>query len=180
MPTRPSFLSRAAAACAVLLLLASGCAAPRDQFAPACPRLAFLTPTADLALFRPGSDTHDLTALMLAGRMQDIKGECHPGKETNTVEATVTVSAELTRGPAMNGNAAEVPLYVAVIEGDRILDKHVYPLVAAFPSNVDRVGVTTPKVLMVLPVTPTKSAAAYQILAGFQLTPDELANTHRE
>jgi hypothetical protein len=177
MPTRPSLCLRAAAF-AALLPLVSACAPPRDQFAPACPRLAFLTLTSDLALFRPGSDTHDLTALMLSGRMQDIKGECHPGKNQHTVEATLTVTAEVTRGPAMPTNTAEVPIFVAVTAGERILDKHVYPLIAVFPSNVDRITVTTPQVLMELPVTPTKSAAAYAILAGFQLTPEELATVH--
>jgi hypothetical protein len=173
MPTPTSLLLRAAAF-AALLPLVSACAPERDQFAPACPRVAFLTPTADLAVFRPGSDGRDLTALVLGGRMQAIQGECKPG-DKGTVQATVVVGAELTRGPAMQGNQAKVPVYVAVTEGDRILDKHIYTLVASFPSNVDRVNVTTPEVFMVLPVTPTKSAAAYSILAGFQLTEGELA-----
>jgi hypothetical protein len=176
MPTRPSCFLRAATF-AALLPLVSACAPERDQFAPACPRLAFLTPTADLAVYRPGSDGHDLTALMLAGRMQTINGQCRPGKAKNTVEATLTVGAELTRGPAMPSNKVVVPLYVAVTEGERILDKHVYDLTATFPSNVDRISVSTPEVFMVLPVSQTKSAAAYAVLAGFQLTPDELATS---
>jgi hypothetical protein len=179
MPTRPSCFLRAAAF-AALLPLVSACAPERDQFPPACPGLAFLTPTADLAVFRPGSDTRDLTAMMLAGRMLAIKGECHPGKTKNTVEATLTVGVELTRGPAMPSNRVNVPVYVAVTEGDHILDKHIYTLDATFPSNVDRVVVTTPEVFMVLPVTTAKSAAAYSVLAGFQLTPEELAASHRQ
>jgi hypothetical protein len=87
------------------------------------------------------------------------------------------VGAELSRGPAMTANQVTVPVYVAVTEGDRILDKHVYTLSAKFPSNVDRVTVSTPEVFMVLPVSQTKSAAAYSILAGFQLTADELAGS---
>ncbi|HEY3846521.1 MAG TPA: hypothetical protein VGL95_05355 [Acetobacteraceae bacterium] len=176
MSTLPSFLLRAAAF-AALLALVSACAPERDQFPPACPGVAFLTPTADLAVFRPGSDGRDLTALMVAGRMQGIQGKCEPGDDKNTVQATVMVGAELTRGPAMPGNSVNVPVYVAVTEGDRILDKHVYTLNATFPSNVDRITVSTPEVFMVLPVSVTKSAAAYSILAGFQLTPDELATS---
>ena len=172
MPTRLSCLSHVAAF-AALLPLVSACAPERDQFPPACPRLAFVTPTADVAVFRPGSDEHDLTALMLAGRMMSINGSCRQGKDKNTVEATLTVGAELTRGPAMRGNQALVPLYVAVTEGDHILDKHIYNLSATFPSNVDRIPLTTPEVFMVLPVTPAKSAAAYSILAGFQLSADQ-------
>ncbi|HVC59127.1 MAG TPA: hypothetical protein VND19_02035 [Acetobacteraceae bacterium] len=174
MPTPSSFLRRAAAFAALLPLL-SACAPDRDQFPPACPRVAFVTPTADLAVFRPGSGGRDLTALILAGRMQAIQGKCKPGETAGTVEATVAAGAVLTRGPAMQGNQVNVPVYVAVTEGDRILDKRVYTLRATFPSNVDRVTVSTPDVFMVLPVSRTKSAAAYSVLAGFQLTPDELA-----
>jgi hypothetical protein len=176
MPALSSCLLRAAAF-AALLPLVSACAPERDQFPPACPAVALLTPTADLAVFRPGSNGRDLTALMLAGRMQGIQGKCQTGKDKDTVEATVSVGAELTRGPAMPGNRVNVPVYVAVTEGDRILDKHVYTLSATFPSNVDHVAVSTPEVFMVLPVSATKTAAAYSILAGFQLTADELATS---
>jgi hypothetical protein len=175
MPTRPTSLLCAAAFAALPLL--SACAPERDQFPPACPGVAFLTPTADLSIFRPGSDGRDLTTLMVAGRMQGIQGKCKIGSEKNTIEATVTVGAELSRGPAMQGNQVNVPVYVAVTEGDRILDKQVYTLKATFPSNVDRVDVSTPQVFMVLPVSPTKSAAAYSVLAGFQLTSDQLTNS---
>lgn len=175
MPTRPSYLLGAAAVAA--LLSVSSCAPERDQFPPACPNVALLTPTADLELFRPGSDRRDLTALMLAARMQGVDGKCKPGNADNTVEATVVVRAELTRGPAIPGNQVNVPIYVAVTEGDHILDKHVYTLSATFPSNVDRVMVSTPEVFMVLPVSRTKTAAAYSILAGFQLTADQLATS---
>lgn len=147
----------------------------RPQGNPICPRVAFLTPTADLAVFRPGSNGRDLTALMLAGRMETIQGKCEWGSVDGTVAATVTVGAELTRGPAMPGNHANVPVYVAVIEGSRILDKHIYMLSVTFPSTAQRVSAATPPVFMVLPITPTKSAAAYSILAGFQLTADQLA-----
>jgi hypothetical protein len=47
-----------------------------------------------------------------------------------------------------------------------------------FPSNVDRVTLTSGENLL-LPVTATKSGAAYTILAGFQLTPDQMTQTRR-
>ena len=178
MPTFPKVLLPAAV-CAALLPLVSACAPERDQFPPACPRVAFLTPTADLAVYRPGSKANDLTALMLEGRMQTIAGKCKDGKR-GTVEATVSVGAALMRGPAMPGNQVTVPVYVAVVDGGRILDKHVYNLSATFPSNVDRVSVETPPVFMVLPVNQNKSAAAYEILAGFQLSADQLAKAQAQ
>jgi hypothetical protein len=43
-----------------------------------------------------------------------------------------------------------------------------------FPSNVDRVTLTPGDVNLLLPVTPSKSGAAYTIIAGFQLAPGEV------
>jgi hypothetical protein len=70
-------------------------------------------------------------------------------------------------------------VFLAVTEGDAILDKHVYLVHATFPSNVDRMTFGTGEIDMILPVTPTKSGAASTVLAGFQLTPDQLEQSRR-
>ena len=77
----------------------------------------------------------------------------------------------------MAGRETDVPVFVAVTEGDTILDKRVYLMHVVFPSNVDRVTLTPGEVNLVLPVTSTKSGAAYTILGGFQLTPDQMTQT---
>ncbi len=79
----------------------------------------------------------------------------------------------------MEGRETDVPVFLAVMDGDTILDKHVYLMHATFPSNVDRVTLGTGEIDMVLPVSPTKSGAAYTVLAGFQLTPDQLQRNRR-
>ena len=79
----------------------------------------------------------------------------------------------------MQGRETDVPVFVAVTEGDTILDKHVYLVHATFPSNVDRMTYGTGEIDMILPVSATRSGAAYTILAGFQLTPDQLAQSRR-
>ena len=48
----------------------------------------------------------------------------------------------------MQGREAEVPVFVAVTEGETILDKHVYLMQVAFPSNVDRVTLTPGDVIL--------------------------------
>jgi len=86
----------------------------------------------------------------------------------------VNVAVELTRGPAMEGRETDVPVFVAVTDGDAILDKKVYLMHATFPPNVDRVTLTPGETDLALPVSPSKSGAAYSIFAGFQLTADQL------
>jgi hypothetical protein len=80
----------------------------------------------------------------------------------------------------MQGRETDVPVFVAVTEGETILDKRVFLMHVAFPSNVDRITLGTGDVDLVLPVSPTKSGAAYTVLAGFQLTPDQLMQNRRK
>jgi hypothetical protein len=121
----------------------------------------------------------DLTDLVLHGRIIGMQGSCMPGDHKDQLAVTVNVGVELTRGPAMPGREVDVPVFVAVTEGDAILDKRIYLMHAVFPSNVDRVTLGAGGANLVLPVTPTKSGAAYTILTGFQLSPDQMAQHGR-
>ena len=67
------------------------------------------------------------------------------------VLATVSVGIELTRGPAAPGRTAELAYFVAVSQGERILDKRVFPLAAEFPPNTERVRLTGDDVELRLP-----------------------------
>ena len=78
----------------------------------------------------------------------------------------------------MPGRETDVPVFIAVTEGDTMLDKHVYPMHVVFPiQRRSRHADHGRQLNLILPVTPTKSGAAYTILAGFQLTPDQMART---
>ena len=176
MPARSPNLGWAprAALIAALLSLLADCGTPRNQFAPPCPGRAILGDAADFNLYRPGG-ARDLTDLVLHARIVAMQGTCAEGDTKSQLAVTVSVGVELTRGPAMPGREADVPVFLAVTDGDAILDKRVTLMHVVFPSNVDRVTLTPGVVNLALPVTATKSGAAYTILTGFQLTPDQMA-----
>lgn len=159
----------------VLLPLLSACAPGRDQFPPACPVASVLPTTGDLVVYRPGSNGRDLTDLQFQGQVTGIQGRCRPGDNKHQLDVAVTVSFRFARGPALQGNAIQAPVFVAVTEGGHILAKKVYALNASFPPNVDQMQYAGAPIDMTLPITPDKSGAAYTVLAGFQLTPDQLA-----
>jgi hypothetical protein len=48
-----------------------------------------------------------------------------------------------------------------------------------FPPNVDRLMISSGDIDLRLPVSPAKSGAFYGIIAGFQLSPDELTTNRR-
>lgn len=169
-------LSRSMAAlpiAALMLPLLAGCGSPGlDSFAPACPKPSIPRDFNDLSRYRGAG--RDLVDTVLEGRITGVSGTCKQDGG-GAVLATVSVGIELTRGPAARGRVAELAYFVAVSEGERILDKRVFKLRAEFPANTDRLRLSGDDVELRLPVTATKTAAAYTVLVGFQLTPAELA-----
>jgi hypothetical protein len=66
-----------------------------------------------------------------------------------------------------------------VADGTTILDKRTFLMHATFPSNVDRVTLTPGELDLSLPITAAKSGASYSILAGFQLSNEQLRQAHQ-
>jgi hypothetical protein len=163
---------------AALLPLLSDCGPAKNQFPPACPGTAILGDAADFSLYRAtaanGGGGRDLTDMVLQARVVSVSGSCKQGDGKNQIAVTVSIGVDLTRGPAMSGREVDVPLFLAVVQGDTIVDKHISLMHSIFPPNVDRITLTPGEVDLSLSVTPDKSGASYTILAGFQLTPDQL------
>ena len=164
-------LSRLLLAALPVAVLA-GCGGDKEAaFAPPCPRPSIPRDAADLFHFR--GNGRDITDSVLEGRVTGVGGDC-TRDGPNTVVTNVSVGIDLTRGPAARGRAADVAYFIAVSDGEKILDKRVYTLRAEFPENTDRLRLSGDSVELRLPVTRQKTAAAYTITVGFQLTPAEL------
>jgi hypothetical protein len=163
----------------MLLLPLFGCGPERNAFAPLCPAPRLIPALADLTRYAGPGPAHDLTDLILQARVTAVNGKCQAGDDKSILPTTVQVTISVIRGPAMQGREADVPVFLAVAEGDTIRDKQVFPVHVVFPPNVDRLSMNSGDINLGLPVSPEKSGAAYGIIAGFQLTPDELAANRR-
>ncbi len=160
------------------LALLAACTAPKPtEFAPSCPRVAILADAADLTRYRPGGG-QDITDLVLDGRIAGFKGGCER-EDRDHVRTKLNVDLQLLRGPAARGRQAPVSFFVAVRDGDRILDKQTYNLNVEFPANQDQLRITGPDTSLLVSVNREKAAAAYDVLIGFQLSPEELALNRR-
>ena len=161
---------------APLLLALASCGGGDGEFAPACPGASIVRDGGDLRRYRgPGQD---LTDLVLEARITGFKGRCGRA-DAGAVLATVAVGIELTRGPAARGRITEISYFVAVSQGERILDKRVFSVGAEFPSNTERVRLTGDEVELRLPTPAGTDASAYRIQVGLQLTPEELEANRR-
>ena len=159
------------AGCCVLALTGCG-GANNEKFAPQCPQPSIPRDFSDLRRYRGAG--RDIVDSVLEGRVSGVSGSC-TRDGPDVVVTTVAVGIELARGPASNGRTAEVGYFVAVSDGDRILDKQVFRLRAEFPPNTDRLRLTGDEVQLRLPVSDKKTSASYRISVGFELTPPELA-----
>jgi hypothetical protein len=158
----------------LLIALAIGsCGPAKNQFAPACPVPGLLKPLSDLVRYRAGSV--DIRDLVVRARIVNVTGTCEPGDDANIVVAKAQLVLEAQRGPGMTGDAISVPAFIAITEGDTVLDKVTFNLAIEFQRNVDTTTAMSREVRMEIPITPQKSGAAYGIVGGFQLTPEEVA-----
>jgi len=160
-----------------MLLALGSCGPARDQFAPICPVPGFLKQLSRLVRYRGASQ--DVRDLLINAQISGITGRCEPGDTNRTVVTYVQVVVDAARGPAMQGDAIGLPVFVAVAEGDAIADKVLLSVPVEFQHNVDTARAVSREIRMELPVTPQKTAAAYNVVAGFQLTPDEVAGWRR-
>lgn len=178
MPAMPRLRPRPAPCLALTALLAlSGCGGGDEQaFAPPCPGSSILRDGGDLRRYQgPGQD---LTDLVLNARITGLAGRCGKAGDA-AVDATVSVGLELTRGPAARSRTAALSYFIAVSQGERILDKRVFQLGAEFPPNTDRIRLIGDEVELRLPTPPGTDASVYQITVGLQLTPAELEANRR-
>jgi hypothetical protein len=159
----------------VLLLPMLGCTPPANTFAPLCPTPRLIPALADVTRYGGPGPAHDVTDLILQARVIAVNGSCEAGDDKSILPAKVQVSISIQRGPLMQGREADVPMFLAVTEGDVVRDKKVFPVHLTFPPNVDRLTITSPTIDMALPISSKVSGNAYSIIAGFQLTPDELS-----
>lgn len=162
-----------------LLLPLFGCGPARNAFPPVCPSVHFVPALSDLTRYAGSGPAHDLTDLVVQAKVLAVNGSCEPGDDNDHLAAKVKVTVSLQRGPAMKGREVDVPVFLAVTEGESVRDKQVFPVHFTFPPNVDRMTISSADIDLSIPVSAQKSAAAYGIIAGFQLSPDELAANQR-
>ena len=163
------------------LLIAGLALAACDPFkntAPqfACPRFGGLETATQHVKFRPG-EGRDLTDVMYMVRLNGVQRSCVYDKSGVAVAMKVGFALEL--GPANPDRNATFQYFVAITDGDNnLLAKQVFPVALAFPANVGYVE-KADELDQRIPMPVGRSASAYQIIVGLQLTEAELDYNRR-
>ena len=116
---------------------------------------------------------------MLQARITGVDASCSEGGR-GTINGTLRVMIDATRGPAGNFTTADLPYLITVTAGGQPIDQKMFVATASFPSNVDRASIVGEEVGLSFPVSSTRAVTDYTIYVSFRLTASELAYNRRK
>ena len=163
----------------MMLLALAGCAPARmEDLLITCPSLLLPADVADLTRYAPGAPP-DLSTTELDARITGVDGVCRRGRRDRTVEASVSLRMQVDRGPAASGRAAQIPWFVAVLDGEEVVSRSRFVLPVAFAANTTRSALSTQSIDISFPVGEGRRVQDMRIMVGFALSPEEVALNRR-
>src|SRR5690348_918590 len=152
---------------------------PRDVAdpGPVCPATAVLSDAAVVTKVKPGTSVARVASsdVSLQAEMSQARLVCHYNRADNKLTVDLSFAIRAVRGPAAMGPDPQLPYFIAIIDADNnVVSKVIYnsePQLTARAMNTYTQSVDN----VVVPLSMDKRPYDYEILTGFQLTPDELA-----
>jgi hypothetical protein len=159
-----------------LAVLLSACGIFSKKRQPPCPRVSVLKDAQRLVTFKPGGG-NDLSAMLHEVRLMGVRSKCSYSSDEVEVDMALTIVAR--RGPADTTRKAPARYFVAIMDPrGRVIAKRIFDVTLVFPVNIDSGGLTD-NLVQRIPIAKGKSAARHRIIAGLQLTPEELKMSRR-
>jgi hypothetical protein len=176
--TSPSFVRPSFTFLATLLVAPAvvGCSSTENK-ADVCPRIAVLSEAGSLTRYARGSGT-DILDIDFQGEITDLVARCeYPGKKgPRRVVVQLAPVFVLGRGAANTDHKADFTYFVSVVRNEEILSKQLFEVSSEFPDNRSRLVLRDddPPIAVDIPLADRAAEYAYEVLVGFQLTPEEL------
>lgn len=149
----------------------AGCAGKEDAANLACPQVGIVRDAAEISQFAPGRSPSAANVTSRA-RLADFTGGCEYDDDKVTVNFRLQLIAR--RGPALQSNNADYRYFVAVVKPDRTpWKKEEFTTSVQFPAGISEAG-SEEELEQELPIPGRIDASGYQILLGFQLSPEQL------
>ncbi|GLR68342.1 hypothetical protein GCM10010909_30230 [Acidocella aquatica] len=145
--------------------------APKPVAQQYCPQVAVLAQTQNLTTFLPGRS--DVGAQVTTARITGVAGSCLLKVKKNLLEVKFQAGFSASNGPANQGAPITLPYFVAITQGDTIVQENYYSIVLKFNGNASIAQATSKPLAVELPNTP--DSAQTQILVGFEMTPEQLS-----
>lgn len=154
----------------MLLLALAGC----SQKIVVCPIPAILADTSSVTVMRPGTQP-DLANELYTVTMTGTEVDCVYNNTTQIVRASMDIAFRATRAPTDAAATYSVPYFVVVHEGNKIYAKRPYTLRFTFAPGAATATITQSQDDTRIRIENGKLPWNYQLLAGFQMTPEQIA-----
>jgi hypothetical protein len=147
---------------------------PAMRNAGPCPFAKTLYDAARYIEFKGGAEAS--AEVGFTGEIEDVSAAC-AYKSGEPIKVNMNVLFEFGRGPQAQGSTKTYRYWVAVTDRNReVLAKQTFELPVSFPAGQDRVYKTeTIKEIVIPRATPTVSGANFEVLVGFEVTPEMAA-----
>jgi hypothetical protein len=144
---------------------------------PVCPATAVLSDAATVTKFKQGVSAAMAKAadISFQAEMSQAKLDCNYNRTDNKLAVSIRFAVRAARGPGAAASDPQLPFFVAIIDSDNnIVAKSMYnsqPQMSGRTNNTYTEAVSS----FPVPLAMDRQPSDYEILTGFQLTPDELA-----
>jgi hypothetical protein len=144
---------------------------------PVCPATAVLSDAATVTKLKTGVAGAMAKAADIAfqAEMSQARLDCSYDRAGNKLTVSVKFAVKASRGPAAAAANPQLPYFIAIVDSDNnVLVKNVYnsqPQMDGRTNNTYTENVSD----LPVPLAMDRRPSDYEILTGFQLTPDELA-----
>ena len=153
-----------------LLLALMGC----SQRIVVCPVPAILADTSSVTVMRPGT-APDLANELFTVTLTNVEADCVYNQTSAVVRASMDISFHATRAPSRDAATYSVPYFVVVHENAKIFAKRAYTLRFTFAPGAATADIKQAPEDTSIKISNGKLPWNYQLLAGFQLTPEQIA-----
>lgn len=138
-----------------------------------CPTVGILQETENITLVR-GTGA-DLTDVILKAEMGRVVSKCTYNKSDSTITVDLAFDGIAELGPAANSREFTLQTFVAVTRRYTAFDKkQIYNVPVVFEAGQRQMRFVHSVDGTVLPYGENANGSIYQILIGFQLTPEQL------
>ncbi len=155
----------------VLAAWLSGCANSESVL---CPSAAVLRDTATLTVFRAGAPL-DPSGEAFTATIGGVANTCHYNRGASAIPNQLDFTVRAIRTPSADGGTYQVPYYLAVTQGDRILSKKNFTLDVRFAPGSAAFTQTISLDTTTIDLEEGHPATDYQLLVGFQLSDGDRA-----
>ncbi len=158
------------AACAMVLY---GCDAVPRTFN--CPGSALLADAATRPVLKPGAAATDPASLLFTVHAVTIDTNCVLDRRAGETSSNVELTFRATRAPSGQAAHYVVPYFLAINQGERVINKRVFNITIDFAPGASEVIVQTAINRTVLRLENGHLPTDYQYLAGLPLSEAEQA-----